>query len=141
MDTLNETPVIVRKRRKRPSRRERAERKQIRWFKVLLCAGLILLITGGAVMAIRLRRPKTDTNGTILIAQHFVKGRVGPNFVTNFSPPEWTKVERNGDNVEVSGWFQVIPKAGGPAIAYSYDCTLNDGGGSWALTGLDLMKQ
>jgi hypothetical protein len=136
-----DSPKPRRKKRRAHSDSEEAKIALIGRSQILICLFTILSIGAIVLMVVRVRHPERDASRPIVIAQHFVTDRVGPDSVITFTSPERTKVQRSGDTVEVSGWFQVVPKSGRASSGYYYECVLNDTGGTWALMSLDLRKQ
>lgn len=112
-------------------------------------AWLALVILGMASLAVVFAKDArshagadSETENAVLAAQRFVRQDLGPAVMPTFSPRNWTKVDRLGEQYVVSGWVEAAPKSGLAAVSYDYTCTVfRNLDGAWYPSDLNLQAQ
>jgi hypothetical protein len=112
-------------------------------------AWLLLVVLGMASLAVVVAKDGQTHSGAdpeaedaVLAAQKFVRQDLGPSVVPGFSPRNWTKVDRVGEQFVVSGWVEAAPKSGFTAVTYDYTCTVfRNLDGAWYPSDLSLQAQ
>jgi len=109
---------------------------------VLSCLFLAVVLSGAVILIIHFHEPPPDPKTPLLAAQYFVKSKIGPDAIANFSPANWTSIETADQTVTVSGWVEVLARDGKASVTYDYSVVEGkDEGDNWNLIKLDMMPR